>query len=53
VKDDVINAGGRYEDQEVVCDGTLLTSRMPDDLPAFCRTILVALAAAFVLSSAR
>jgi protease I len=51
VKDDVINAGGRYEDQEVVRDGTLITSRMPEDLPAFCRTILEALAEAPVLSS--
>ena len=53
VKDDVINAGGRYEDQDVVRDGTLITSRMPEDLPAFCRTILEALAEASVLSSAR
>ena len=53
VKDDVINAGGRYEDQEVVRDGTLITSRMPEDLPAFCSTILEALAEAPVLSSAR
>jgi protease I len=51
VKDDVINAGGRYEDQEVVRDGTLITSRMPEDLPAFCRTIVEALAEAPVLSS--
>ena len=53
VKDDVINAGGRYEDREVVRDGSLITSRMPDDLPAFCSTILEALAEAPVLSSAR
>jgi protease I len=53
VKDDVVNAGGRYEDQEVVRDGTLITSRMPEDLPAFCRTILDALAEAPVLSSVR
>jgi len=53
VKDDVINAGRHYEDQDVVGDGTLITSRMPEDLPAFCRTILAALAEAPVLSSAR
>jgi protease I len=53
VKDDVINAGGHYEDREVVRDGTLITSRMPDDLPAFCSTILEALAEAPVLSAAR
>lgn len=39
IKDDLINAGAKYEDQEVVRDGNLITSRMPADLPAFCRTI--------------
>jgi protease I len=37
IKDDVINAGARYEDAEVVVDGNLVTSRKPEDLPAFCR----------------
>jgi protease I len=37
IKDDVINAGGLYEDSEVVVDRNLVTSRRPDDLPAFCR----------------
>jgi len=37
IKDDVINAGARWEDSEVVVDGNLVTSRKPDDLPAFCR----------------
>jgi protease I len=32
------------EDREVVRDGNLVTSRMPADLPAFCRTIIQALA---------
>lgn len=40
IKDDLINAGGRYEDREVVVDGNLVTSRKPEDLPAFCREIL-------------
>lgn len=40
VKDDVINAGGRYVDQEVAVDGNLVTSRKPDDLPAFMRTLI-------------
>src|SRR5258705_6571432 len=40
IKDDVINAGGRYVDEEVVRDGNLITSRKPDDLPAFLRTII-------------
>ena len=43
IKDDVINAGAIYEDAEVVQDGNLISSRMPDDLPAFCRTIIAAL----------
>jgi len=42
IKDDVTNAGGRYEDAEVIRDGNLITSRKPDDLPAFVRTILQA-----------
>lgn len=33
--DDVRNAGGEWVDEEVVVDGTLITSRNPDDLPAF------------------
>jgi protease I len=44
IKDDVTNAGGRYEDAEVVHDGHLITSRQPDDLPAFMRAIFAALA---------
>ena len=40
IKDDLINAGAEWVDQEVVQDGNLVTSRMPDDLPAFCRTIM-------------
>ena len=43
IKDDVVNAGARYVDQEVVKDGNLITSRVPDDLPAFCREIIAAL----------
>jgi protease I len=35
IKDDVQNAGGVYVDQEVVVDGNIITSRTPDDLPAF------------------
>lgn len=40
IKDDVVNAGARYEDAEVVVDHNLVTSRKPDDLPAFCRAAL-------------
>lgn len=43
IRDDVINAGAEYLDQEVVRDGNVITSRMPDDLPAFCREIIQAL----------
>ena len=42
IKDDVINAGGKYVDAEVVKDGNIITSRKPDDLPAFMRTVLEA-----------
>jgi protease I len=42
IKDDVINAGGKYVDAEVVRDGNLITSRKPDDLPAFLQTIIQA-----------
>ena len=43
IKDDVMNAGAEYLDREVVVDGNLITSRSPDDLPAFCKAILKAL----------
>ena len=42
IKDDVINAGAHYVDEEVVRDGNLITSRKPDDLPAFMQTIIQA-----------
>jgi protease I len=42
IKDDVINAGAKYVDEEVVRDGNLITSRKPDDLPAFLQAILQA-----------
>jgi len=37
---DLKNAGGRYEDREVVVDNNIITSRKPEDLPAFCRSTL-------------
>ncbi len=40
IKDDMINAGGKFHDKEVVVDGNLITSRNPYDLPAFCREIV-------------
>lgn len=40
IKTDIINAGGLYEDSEVVVDGNLITSRTPPDLPAMMRECL-------------
>ena len=42
IKDDVSNAGGKYVDQEVVRDGNIITSRTPEDLPAFLQTLIQA-----------
>ena len=41
---DVKNAGGLYVDKPVVEDGNLITSRKPDDVPAFSEAIVRALA---------
>jgi protease I len=43
IRDDIKNAGAKYVDEECVVDGNLITSRKPDDLPAFCKAILKAL----------
>jgi len=40
MKDDVINAGAKWTDAEVVVDQGLVTSRNPDDLPAFIEKII-------------
>ncbi|GAC1457237.1 MAG: type 1 glutamine amidotransferase domain-containing protein [Ktedonobacterales bacterium] len=40
VQDDIRNAGGTWVDREVVVDGNLVTSRKPDDLPAFNREMV-------------
>ena len=40
LKTDIHNAGGKWVDEEVVVDGNLITSRKPDDLPAFCKALL-------------
>ncbi|ATB32615.1 type 1 glutamine amidotransferase domain-containing protein [Melittangium boletus] len=40
IKTDLINAGARWVDREVVEDGNLITSRKPDDLKAFCAALL-------------
>lgn len=46
LKTDLRNAGADWVDEEVVVDGNLITSRNPDDLPAFNRTIIEVLSAA-------
>ena len=43
IRDDMVNAGADWVDEEVVVDGNLISSRVPDDLPAFCKAILSAL----------
>ncbi len=40
LKTDLINAGADWVDQEVVVDGSLISSRKPDDIPAFNRQML-------------
>ena len=44
IRDDMRHAGAEYVDREVVRDGNIITSRVPGDLPAFCREIIRALA---------
>ena len=44
IRDDLVNAGAEWVDQEVVVDGNLISSRRPPDLGAFCRAIIEALA---------
>jgi protease I len=40
LKTDLKNAGANWVDQEVVVDNGLVTSRRPDDLPAFCQKMV-------------
>lgn len=40
IKDDLIHAGAKWVDEESVIDGNIITSRQPDDLPAFCKAII-------------
>jgi protease I len=40
IADDLRNAGALWEDAEVVVDGNLISSRRPDDLPAFMRALI-------------
>jgi protease I len=43
VRDDLVNAGAEFLDMPAVRDGTIITGRVPDDLPEFCREIITAL----------
>ena len=43
LQDDLRNAGAKWVDREVVCDGNWTSSRKPDDLPAFNREFIAAL----------
>jgi protease I len=40
IKDDLVHAGANWVDEEVVIDKNLITSRTPDDLPAFMRAVI-------------
>lgn len=53
IKDDLVNAGAKFVDEEVVVDGNIVTSRTPADLPAFCRAIFDLLAVPTVVSVGR
>ena len=44
---DLKNAGATWVDEEVVCDQGLVTSRKPDDLPAFCNKLIEEIAEGF------
>ncbi len=43
IKHDMINAGAEWLDEPCVVDGNVITSRKPDDLPAFCVAIIKAI----------
>jgi len=45
IQDDMRNAGAHWVDEECVIDGSLITSRNPDDIPAFNKAIISALEA--------
>jgi protease I len=40
IRDDMVNAGAKWEDSETVVDRNLITARTPNDLPAFMKAVL-------------
>ncbi len=46
IQDDIRNAGGEWVNEEVVIDQNLITSRKPDDIPAFSHAVIQSLATA-------
>ena len=40
LKDDIANSGAQWQDREVLRDGNWVSSRKPDDIPAFNREML-------------
>lgn len=45
IRTDLANAGGEVQDEQVVVDGNIITSRKPDDIPAFSKAMIEALGA--------
>jgi protease I len=45
IKDDLVNAGGTWKDEPAFRDGQLVWGRVVEDIPAFCRELVTALAA--------
>ncbi|HEX9114780.1 MAG TPA: type 1 glutamine amidotransferase domain-containing protein [Anaerolineae bacterium] len=44
IKDDLVNAGATWVDAPAFCDGNLVWGRIVEDIPAFCRELVAALA---------
>jgi protease I len=53
IQADLKNAGAKWVDQEVVVDGNLVTSRKPDDIPAFNKKFIEQISLAHKAGSSR